>query len=144
MLRQIWATNCAKTVKNDCDDFQCSGDPVQCALLRNQKSAQCSIPTAENVESELKSLGLKTADEINPNHQIKKDDNTLAGLANFQTFDSGMVCFITDATIPFHNTTITVPLSSICQYIEQIRTLIIAIFYIYSALIVYRSLTREV
>ena len=134
-----YADNCEKTPN-------CTADPVQCAILRNQWKANCEAnrPMSQG-EKDLVSSALSKQEAENATASSEfsnKVNQIINDNALFSTSTSTTVACIPDKQIHIvGNASITVKYSLLCPYFSLLRNMLILVAYMFAARIVYAEVT---
>lgn len=134
-----YSDNCEKTPN-------CTADPVQCAILRNQWKANCEAnrPMSQG-EKDLVSSALSKQETENATASSEfsnKVNQIINDNALFSTSTSTTVACIPDKQVPiFGSFSVTVKYSLLCPYFSLLRNMLILVAYMFAARIVYAEVT---
>jgi len=110
------------SVTGSCEEIQCTGDAIQCSILKTQQKQDCELRR----ETVYQKLGQNIAEGNDP------DKHTLPTIANAQQVDlsatqldangwgMGGACF-SDKTFSVGGKVFTIPFSSVCEYLLALR-----------------------
>lgn len=109
-----------------CGAFSCDGDAVQCAMAKEQHKRNCTMFDTDTAESTLGKLAAAGNDPQAPNYPTApgkvENVNLSTALDTTNPFAAGCV---QDKTFQIMTTTLVIPFSNICQYLEIMGTIVL-------------------
>jgi len=120
-----------------CDAVACEGDAIQCAIARDQYRRSCQLMDKESAESQL--YAANKGKEGNQTGSLPGNE-TISLQGRIDTSDAlgGGSCF-GDLNITVWNQAVTLPLSSLCQYLAMLGNILVAVSMLMAARIVTRG-----
>lgn len=120
-----------------CEAVACEGDAIQCAIARDQYRRACQLMDKESAESQL--YAANKGKEGNQTGSLPGNE-TISLQGRIDTSDAlgGGSCF-GDLNITVWNQAVTLPLSSLCQYLAMLGNILVAVSMLMAARIVTRG-----
>lgn len=117
--------------------FSCEGDAIQCAIAQEQHRRACKLFDDESAESKLYNdnkgkKGNQTGD-LPGNETI-----SIAGRVNTSDAIGGGGCF-GDLNLTVWHTSVSLPLSNLCQYLAMLGNILVAVSMLMAARIITRG-----
>lgn len=125
------------TFGGQCEAVTCDGDAIQCAIARDQYRRSCQLMDKESAESQL--YAANKGKEGNQTGSLPGNE-TISLQGRIDTSDAlgGGSCF-GDLNITVWNQAVTLPLSSLCQYLAMLGNILVAVSMLMAARIVTRG-----
>lgn len=120
-----------------CGAFTCTGDPIQCAIAREQHTRNCTLFTTETSLSTLgNELGSGTDSGVSAN-PANLENRTIINLptALDKSKVFGSAC-MADLSVQVMSSSITIPFSNLCPYMEMMGKIVVAFSMLSAARIV--------
>lgn len=120
-----------------CEAVTCDGDAIQCAIARDQYRRSCQLMDKESAESQL--YASNKGKEGNQTGDLPGNE-TISLQGRIDTSDAlgGGSCF-GDLNITVWGQAVTLPLSSLCQYLAMLGNILVAVSMLMAARIVTRG-----
>lgn len=111
---------------NGTDSTSCTGDAIQCAILREQKRQFCEL-NKENPSATLGNQAIAGNDPIKSTLPTKENASAINMQALSQaSFLGGGSCFA-DKSFSLQGLTVSLPFSKVCPYLEWLRYVVMLI-----------------
>lgn len=120
-----------------CEAVTCDGDAIQCAIARDQYRRSCQLMDKDSAESQL--YATNKGKEGNQTGSLPGNEAiSLQGRIDTSDALGGGSCF-GDLNITVWNHAVTLPLSSLCQYLAMLGNILVAVSMLMAARIVTRG-----
>lgn len=120
-----------------CEAVTCDGDAIQCAIVRDQYKRACELMEKESAESQLYATN-KGKDGNQTGELPGNETISLSGRIDTSDALGGGSCF-GDLNITVWREPVTLPLSSLCQYLAMLGNILVAVSLLMAARIVTRG-----
>lgn len=115
------------TWNGGCGAFVCDGDAIQCAISKEQHTRNCTLFDMATPLSDLGNAlaaGTDTGVDANPAKSSNRQTVNLATALN--TSKTIAAACMPDLTVQVRTSTIVIPFSNLCQYIEIMGRIVVA------------------
>lgn len=120
-----------------CEAVACEGDAIQCAIARDQYRRSCQLMEKESAESQL--YATNKGKEGNQTGSLPGNETvSLQGRIDTSDALGGGGCF-GDLNVTVWNTSVSLPLSSLCQYLAMLGNILVGVSMLMAARIVTRG-----
>lgn len=120
-----------------CESVSCEGDAIQCAIVRDQYKRSCELMQKESAESQL--YGSHKGKEGNQTGDLPGNETiSLSGRIDTSDPFGGGGCF-GDLSVTVWGTSVSLPLSNLCQYLAMLGNILVAVSMLMAARIVTRG-----
>ncbi|CAN7485589.1 hypothetical protein LJR074_003795 [Acidovorax sp. LjRoot74] len=117
--------------------FSCEGDAIQCAIAQEQHRRACKLFDDESPESKL--YQDNKGKEGNQTGNLPGNETiSIAGRINTSDAIGGGGCF-GDLNLTVWHTSVTLPLSNLCQYLAMLGNILVAVSMLMAARIITRG-----
>lgn len=117
--------------------FKCEGDAIQCAIAQEQHRRDCKLFDDSSAESDL--YNANKAKTGNQTTELPGNETiSLAGRIDTSDALGGGGCF-GDLSVTVWNTSVSLPLSNLCQYLAMLGNILVAVSMLMAARIVTRG-----
>lgn len=117
--------------------FTCEGDAIQCAIAREQHRRACKLFDDESPESKL--YNQHKGKEGNQTGDLPGNETiSITGRINTSDAIGGGGCF-GDLNLTVWHTSVSLPLSSLCQYLAMLGNILVAVSMLMAARIITRG-----
>ena len=120
-----------------CGGFSCEGDAIQCAIAKEQHIKNCKLFDDKSEESDLyNAMKGKTGNQTGdlPGNEVI----SITGRIDTSDALGGGGCF-GDLNVTVWNTSVSLPLSNLCQYLAMLGNILVAVSMLMAARIVTRG-----
>lgn len=120
-----------------CGGFSCEGDAIQCAIAKEQHIKNCKLFEDKSAESDLyNAMKGKTGNQTGdlPGNEVI----SITGRIDTSDALGGGGCF-GDLNVTVWNTSVSLPLSNLCQYLAMLGNILVAVSMLMAARIVTRG-----
>ena len=117
--------------------FACEGDAIQCAIAKEQHIKNCKLFEDKSAESD---LYFANKDKTGNQTGELPGNETISLTGRIDTSDAlgGGGCF-GDLSVTVWNTSVSLPLSNLCQYLAMLGNILVAVSMLMAARIVTRG-----